>query len=944
MSRAQAECVDWNTLAAFAEGLVDEGQRGRIEEHLARCNHCRAAVARAAAVSLSLGDQSGVGAAGDADAEVLSPGTRVGRYVIERLVGRGGMGAVYAANDPDLNRRVAVKVLRAETLSEEARAQMRARLLREAQAMARLSHPEVIVVYDVGTLGDQLFVAMEYVDAGTLRQWRATRERSVAEILAIYERAGSGLAAAHKAGLVHRDFKPDNVLVGSDGRVRVTDFGLARTLAGADAAGPEGEAPVAREGTTNEGHGLATVLTRTGTLLGTPAYMAPEQLGGGGADARSDIFSFCTALYEALYGERPFDGSSLVSLRAAIESNAVRVAPTMTRVPRWARAALLKGIRAAPEQRFASMGELLAALRTGRTKSLRRRIAMAGIAAGSVGLLVAGQAFLRRTPSMTPPSSAPSSAVAVSAASQRHGDWTDQPTPHAPADATPEDLEDYRKAWVAYRDGNAELALSLFQAIGERSPKFGAAALRAALLTVTNNYGALDKGRRPFRVAFDTRDTLDEHDRAMLDALQPAYFDSSPSRVEETVARLRAAVARAGGAELASALADVLQMLGRFDEALPYAQLALESSPAFARAYDSASISMLYLGRWTEEEELLDRCLQRFPTAASCAMQRTYMLSHQGRCNDLAREAERPALESSWWRLWVLLNSGASGDVLRERLALARPRMEPGGWARLDTALRLRLALRDGDFDAAEAAEGAAEDALSLSETRGHHGLLALVATNAALEHGDFRLAARRAHAYLSRRRAWNKKIVVDDGAMADDPVGPLIGVLREVGESESGDQEGELARYREEYETLGGLYRPVVWMMGWAAAAVSPAEANRALDALPGYEHGQALPEAITFSIPYAYVGRAYQLAGRLEEAVPHLRHAARSCDMDVDPVTVTRAALWWGESLQALARVSEACEAYAIVLRRWGHAKPRSVTADAARAHARTLGCPPP
>jgi tRNA A-37 threonylcarbamoyl transferase component Bud32 len=309
--------------------------------------------------------------------------------MIERLLGHGAMGAVYAARDPHLDRTVAVKLLRASALSDEARQEMRSRLLREAQAMARLSHPEVITVHDVGAFGDQLFVAMEYVDGGTLRQWRAARHRSVVDILGVYERAGSGLAAAHEAGLVHRDFKADNVLIGSDGRVRVTDFGLARSVPGAGAATPG----IDSLDSASAGASVTATLTRTGVLVGTPAYMAPEQLRGGSADARSDVFSFSVSLYEALYGERPFNGSTLPALRDAIERGDVRPAPILSSVPRWVRGALLRGLRAEPQERFESMRALLDALRAGFLQARRRSraaVGVGGMAAVATVVAVAG--------------------------------------------------------------------------------------------------------------------------------------------------------------------------------------------------------------------------------------------------------------------------------------------------------------------------------------------------------------------------------------------------------------------------------------------------------------------------------------------------------------------------------------------------------------------------
>jgi predicted Ser/Thr protein kinase len=395
-------------LAAFAEGQVDEGAHGPIEEHLADCADCRAVLTQAAEIDRSLGEPSSIPSGADVETDVLAPGARVGRYIVQGLVGRGAMGTVYAANDPDLDRRVAVKLLRAGALSDAARQRTRARLLREAQAMARLSHPEVITVYDVGAFGNELFVAMEYVEGETLRRWCAAQPRSWPAILAVYERAGRGLVAAHEAGLVHRDFKPDNVLVGRDGRVRVTDFGLARSVDRQDAA-PVAQADVP----TSDAIALTTTLTRTGTLIGTPAYMAPEQLRGGAADARSDVFSFCVALYEALYGERPFAGSTVLVLQAAIEQGAIRTTPASTGVPAGIRAILLRGLRAARDERWTSMRALLDALRYASAAPRRRRLT-AGVAAGGLGLLFVVGLVARSAPAVG--SSDASMAKAVPAA------------------------------------------------------------------------------------------------------------------------------------------------------------------------------------------------------------------------------------------------------------------------------------------------------------------------------------------------------------------------------------------------------------------------------------------------------------------------------------------------------------------------------------------------
>jgi predicted Ser/Thr protein kinase len=366
-----AACVNENALAAFVDGQLARAARDRIEAHLGECDDCRRIFARAARArhSVSATRESFTREICREEA-VLLPGTPIGRYVIEAFIGRGAMGVVYLANDLELGRKIAIKVLCAEAPSSEARQKMGARLLREAQAMARLSHPDVMTVYDVGVLDDQIFIAMEYVDGGTLRRWRSDRPRSCAEVLAVYERAGSGLAAAHRAGLVHRDFKPDNVLVGRDGRVRVTDFGLARSTA---------VACVGSEASLTDADAVklcvpSNTLTHTGTLLGTPAYMAPEQLRGKRADARSDVFGFCVALFEALYGERPFAGATVSELQAAIEAERVPAPRARLHVPRWVRRVLVRGLRLAPEQRFESMQGLLDALQRGRAAARWQRI------------------------------------------------------------------------------------------------------------------------------------------------------------------------------------------------------------------------------------------------------------------------------------------------------------------------------------------------------------------------------------------------------------------------------------------------------------------------------------------------------------------------------------------------------------------------------------------
>jgi eukaryotic-like serine/threonine-protein kinase len=324
----------------------------------------------------------------DNSVQPLPRGTEVGRFVLLGMVGRGGMGEVYAAHDPELDRKVAIKILRGKASRSEGAAEGRARLIREAQAIAKVSHPNVVVVYDVGTFEGRVFIAMEFIDGHTLGYWMQSRTRTLPELLTVFAAAGRGLAAAHEKELVHRDFKPDNVMVAPGGQVRVMDFGLARLSIDRDKV-PGEKTPMASlviaslaqnldplstrvlidPASEKTGHSEASTsealtwnLTRAGAIMGTPAYMSPEQLAGLATDARTDQFSFCVALYEALYGERPFAGSSLAEITLNVTAGNLRPEPAGARVPASLRRTLLRGLNPSPSARFPSMEALLTEL------------------------------------------------------------------------------------------------------------------------------------------------------------------------------------------------------------------------------------------------------------------------------------------------------------------------------------------------------------------------------------------------------------------------------------------------------------------------------------------------------------------------------------------------------------------------------------------------------
>jgi len=393
------ECLDEQTVVAFVNGDLTGDALAAVERHLLTCSDCTMLVALAAQAPerktpargstgsppseptpRAIADPiSTVRETAEPPIGAASPpgaGSTVGRYRLLHLVGRGGMGEVYAAHDPKLDRKVAIKILRADTYADDVES---ARLLREAQSVARLSHPNLVTVYDVGTASGRLFLAMELIEGETLASWLDGKRRSRAEIVRVFAMAGRGLAAAHRAGVVHRDFKPQNVMVAGDGTARVMDFGLAAL----------GEAR-------NEPR-----LTRIGSILGTPLYMAPEQLRGQPVDPRADQFSFCVSLYEALYGERPFAGENFPQLRTAVLGGNVRPAPLASGVPKRLRSTLLRGLSVDRVRRWSDMDALVNAVEAASAGRSHMAPLLAGAGAAAVLVLAGGLVWQLRRPRST---------------------------------------------------------------------------------------------------------------------------------------------------------------------------------------------------------------------------------------------------------------------------------------------------------------------------------------------------------------------------------------------------------------------------------------------------------------------------------------------------------------------------------------------------------------
>lgn len=357
-------CLEENEIVDLVTGMLEPEEARAADAHIDQCAACRLVLIELARVfelkASNVSDAAVLEESKSSDGSDTGPsltlaipemarGTAIGRYVVLEFLGAGAMGVVFSAYDPELDRKVALKLIRMGTRAKNARD----RLVREARSVAQMAHPNVVVVHDVGEHDDaSVFMAMEFVDGGTLGEWLEAHPRTHPAILQAFVAAGRGLEAAHAAGIVHRDFKPMNVLMGSDERPRVTDFGLAFG---------DLERSSEVDFISSDDPGDAT-LTRTGMLVGTPAYMAPEQFERSSVDARSDQFSFCVALYEALCGERPFAGRTVSELAANVVAGRLAEPEQLEALPRYVRVVLERGLRADASERYPDMSALLTAL------------------------------------------------------------------------------------------------------------------------------------------------------------------------------------------------------------------------------------------------------------------------------------------------------------------------------------------------------------------------------------------------------------------------------------------------------------------------------------------------------------------------------------------------------------------------------------------------------
>ncbi len=872
-------------------------------------------------------------------------GDTVGRYVIEGVLGEGGMGTVYRAHDPVLHRKVALKVVRARDADADPKtaAESTARLLREARAAAALVHPSAVAIYDVGEVDGDPFIAMELVPGETLRARIGDASVSIGERLRWLAEVARVLDAAHRKGIVHRDIKPDNVMITDDGGVKVLDFGIARRRA-------EGPFEAA---TTGAGFGT---LTAKGTAIGTPLYMAPEQMLAEDVDGRADQFSWGVMAWELLVGEVPWgqpkDGVALMYL--ILKKDPPRVSSRVDVSPEVDEA-VARALAKEPEDRFASMIELVAELepfaasRPGEAPPASRAVVSRAerapgarwlplavtfvvVAGATAGVVAKARLAVRAA---HPPASASSPSPGASA----RGAVVITDLPINPT--TPEAAAAYQAGVQALRDGAMGGAIDNLTRATRLDPSLAAAHLRLALYSLNGAVPTRSTGA--FQRAVQLRGSLSPRDQELVTALEP-YMNRERVDLAETERRLVALTQkRQDDAELAYLLgavrfdSDARAMMGELER-------AMRLDPAFVPPLAIRAHGLAYLGDLAGARRAFEQCARLAPTSSLCASYQASLDQQDGECARITETARRvlSAEPESATMMGHLAAAMASEGRPREAVQaiLAQKADKTREAARAQTRERdlAKLAILFGDFDEAEARAKALAKVVASSSNQAAHASAALLLADVYLETGREREAAKLAETFMKTRDAWVPPTNVEDYAIRDDSTLPILTVMLRGGAIDKARFSADRAAWIENWRKAASpFYYGYLWIHGFAFPTETKEEAAEALAALDRY--GPIPPYRSQMTADGA-IGNVYRLAGKTEEALPYLRRGARACRALLEPVSSTRASLYLGLALEQAADKDGACAAYRTVLDRWGSA-PRSQTASKARSHGRALGC---
>jgi tetratricopeptide (TPR) repeat protein/predicted Ser/Thr protein kinase len=888
-------------------------------------------------------------------------GQRIGRYLVKRLLGRGGMGIVYEAVDDKLGRAVALKVLPARFAESDERRQ---RFLREARSAAAVTHPNIATVYDVGDAEGHIFIAMELVGGQSLRALLATGI-SVPEALRIARALALGLGRAHAKGIVHRDLKPENVMVTALGDVKILDFGLAKL---------QERSPQAL------GEAKSEQLTHEGRVLGTPAYMSPEQARGEAVDARSDVFSFGVMLYEMLAGVRPFKGKTemaVVLAAATTEPDSIakqrpEVTPEIERV-------VTRCLGKLPSARFADGQEVMDALGgptgepLGVSASATRganAISPGAVTLGTpaaVNLGAAGRGRPRSrwilalfacvlglvgALSLRPRTNAAPASPILSGGAVAEGGGaaplsgvlaiTDLPLPSSPS---PEALAAYKRGMQLMRDAAYRAAMDEFEAALKLDRSLAAAHLRIALFDFVLSLIEAQPGQREhFKAAVAGRASLSNHDALLLDAMQPAF--RQPREPALAGEKLRAALIQSpDDVDYLFWRALLLFATGSVEQSTATYKRLVELDPGFCLGWARYGLCLDDTSNRADESgHAYDACLSACPNATLCLKWRATLEANEGRCGELETDTRRLVSleeddpEFQTWFAMALYSRGGSVDAVRTLQALAESLTPGEGRAPRVLWDGIRLDELAGDFASASSKLREIHTLLD-HETRAHpHGIRASEAAQIGFETGRARDATAAAEDYLERADAWHLEgWGFDDDRLAMLSVERASGSLSSTAFAAQRDAWLEKARAIDGWRSKGN--QGTFWLNAYGSF-LDPQDVATALPSLQAYQADLDTLFNHTTGNDLG-IGRAYLLGGRVDDAIPYLTRAASSCLALREPIAHTQAHYWLGQAHEKKNDAAGACAAYRVVLDRWGHAKPRSVTADQARERARVLGC---
>jgi serine/threonine protein kinase/tetratricopeptide (TPR) repeat protein len=904
----------------------------------------------------------------------LQAGDFVDRYRILASLGAGGMGEVYRAHDTRLQRDVALKILHTEASSGMTTGGA-ARLLREARSVAALEHPNIITIYDVGeiaepeTLRGTPYIAMELIRGKSLRDIITGPTASLAARVGWLVGAAQGLAAAHKHGIVHRDVKPENIMVREDGVVKVLDFGIAKRSYSTAAVDP----------TSSTEAQLLPRLSTKGVVVGTPFYMAPEQMRSEPLDGRADQFSWGVVAYEVLAGKPPWSmGGDALQLVSEILSKAPLPPRALNaEIPPYVEAVVIRAMAKSSSDRFPSMNAVVDLLVPGGASSQRSLpldtspfaqtapfvpsgpVAAVPVASGETSppasaAARAGVPSLDVTPTATERAKRPAwgwgvglaalLAVAIAGGTAYRHRASPGPSPSAAGSSSPAPsagsevgstvptaVRDYRAALAAFRDADIDRARRELDDALREDPKFAAAHLRYGMTKVPPS----EAERTHLREAARLRASLDPHDQALANAF--ATLSSVPGDFVEAEKRLAKLVDESpSDADFALQLCRLRNHLER-KNAIDTCRRASELDPGAAAPFRLLALTQVKAGDVRSALASFDACLRNFSLATSCLMPLLQLQELEGNCEGALASARRlvsadPESPEVYEALAeVLLGSGAPLEGVKGALDEEFARLPPADAKLTRVANDALIAIRTGDFVRADEKLRAWDEALATNNEESDHYGVTLYRILLELEEGHANPAKSLASAYLRRRAAWNPS--PDDHSLRFD--GALYRVGAITREEFALRRTKWLAKKKAE---SGGSDSGFVWVEAYAQPSIDADDAREALAVLPDYlPLPNPMERAPDFELP---IGEVYRLAERESEAVPFLTRAANACVGREAPFEQTWGSLALGKVREKLGDREAACEAYRVVRGRWKTAA-ESVSVRYAEARSAALRC---